>query len=176
PCVGFVRLNDMGFAGICESDLSSALTFVLFQGLSGRPGFISDPTLDESKNSIILAHCLGTRKMDGPAGKAAPYRLRTIMERQKGVVPQVFMRIGQKVTQAIITRTDEIVYFTGTIIDTPDTDRGCRTKITVKVDGNIQNLWHNWAHGLHRLTCYGDLTTDLARFCRFKDLKLTNEA
>lgn len=176
PCVGFVRLNDMGFAGICESDLASALTFVLFQGLAGRPGFISDPTLDESRNSIILAHCLGTRKMDGPSGKAAPYRLRTIMERQEGVVPQVFMRVGQRVTQAIITRTDEIVYFTGTIIETPDTERGCRTKITVKVDGNIQKLWHNWAHGLHRVTCYGDLAVDLARFCRFKDLKLTNEA
>ncbi len=100
PCVGFVRLNDLGLAGICESDLTSAMTFLILQGLSGRPGFISDPTMDESRRSIILAHCLGTRKMDGPDGKAAPYRLRTIMERQEGVVPQVRMRVGQKVTQA----------------------------------------------------------------------------
>lgn len=176
PCVGFVRLNDMGFAGICESDLASAVTFILLQGLSGRPGFISDPTLDESKNSIILAHCLGTRKMDGPTGKSAPYRLRTIMERQEGVVPQVFMRIGQKVTQAIVAGTDQVLYFTGTIIETPDTDRGCRTKITVKVDGNLQKLWQNWSHGLHRVTCYGDVSADLGRFCRFKDLKFINEA
>lgn len=176
PCLGFVRLNDMGLAGICESDLSSALTFLMLQGLSGRPGFISDPTMDESSGSIILAHCLGTRKMDGPAGKAAPYRLRTIMERQEGVVPQVFMRIGQKVTQTIIAGTDQVVYFTGDIIATPDTDRGCRTKIAVRVDGNPQKLWQNWAHGLHRVTVYGNLTSDLERFCRFKDLKLVNEA
>jgi L-fucose isomerase-like protein len=58
PCLGFTRLNNMGLGGICESDLRSAITHVLFQGLVGRPGFISDPTVDELKNSIILAHCL----------------------------------------------------------------------------------------------------------------------
>jgi L-fucose isomerase-like protein len=176
PCLGFVRLNDLGLAGICESDLTSAVTFLLLQGLSGRPGFISDPTMDEAKRSIILAHCLGTRKMDGPGGKAAPYRLRTIMERQEGVVPQVIMRKGQKVTQAFLAGTDQVIYFTGDIIAVPDTDRGCRTKITVQVDGDAEKLWQNWAHGLHRVTCYGDLTADLKRFCRFKNLKLVNEA
>lgn len=176
PCLGFVRLNNMGLGGICESDLSSALTYILMQGLSGRPGFISDPTMDESVGGIILAHCLGTMKMDGPDQKAAPYRLRTIMERQEGCVPQVRMRVGQKVTQAILVGADQLVYFTGHIIATPDTERGCRTKITVRVDGDPEKLWQNWAHGLHRVTCYGDLTPDLKRFCRFKGIKLINEA
>jgi len=39
-------------------------------------------------------------------------------------------------------------YFTGTIVDAPDTDRGCRTKITVKVDGDADALWRNWSNGL----------------------------
>jgi hypothetical protein len=176
PCVGFVRLNSMGLAGICESDIASALTFILWQGLTGRPGFISDPTLDESRQAIILAHCLGTIKMDGPEGPSAPYRLRTIMERQEGVVPQVFMRVGQKVTQAKLVGTDKLIYFTGDVIATPDVDRGCRTKIMVKVDGDVEKLWQNWAHGLHRVTVYGDVVADLKRFCRFKGLQLINEA
>jgi hypothetical protein len=176
PCLGFVRLNNLGFAGICESDLTSAMTFILLQGLSGRPGFISDPTMDESSGSIILAHCLGTMKMDGPAGRAAPYQLRTIMERQEGCVPQVRMRKGQAVTQAVLVGLDQVTYFTGEIIDTPQTDRGCRTKITVKVDGDATRLWQHWAHGLHRVTCYGNIGADLQRFCRYKDLKLVNEA
>jgi L-fucose isomerase-like protein len=175
PCIGFTRLNNMGLGGICESDLQSAVTHILFQGLAGKPGFISDPTVDESNNSIILAHCLGTTKMDGPEGTAAPYRLRSIMERREGAVPQVMMRIGQKVTQAKLIGPDLLVYFTGEIIDTPDTDRGCRTKITVKVDGEVEKLWHDWSHGLHRVTCYGDLTKDLARFCRFKGLQMIHE-
>jgi hypothetical protein len=176
PCVGFARLNNIGLGGICESDLACAITHILFQGLTGRPGFISDPTLDVSRDSIILAHCLGTTQMDGPAGTAAPYKLRTVMERREGVVPQVFMRIGQKVTQAKLIGTDSLLYFTGEIIDAPDLDRGCRTKITVKVDGDAEQLWKNWTSGLHRQTCYGDITRELEYFCRFMEIKLVNEA
>jgi hypothetical protein len=178
PCLGFVRLNNMGLGGICESDLQCAMTHIMFQGLSGRPSFISDPTVDESKNSIILAHCLGTTKMDGPDNPAAPYKLRDVMERQEGVVPQVHMRIGQKVTQAILLGTDLLPYFTGEIIEAPvglEVDRGCRTKITVKVDGDVRKLWKNWTNGLHRQTCYGDITRELGFFCRFKEIKMVNE-
>jgi len=57
PCIGFCRLNDMGLGGICESDLRCAMTHIILQGLTGKPGFISDPTVDESTSSIILAHC-----------------------------------------------------------------------------------------------------------------------
>jgi hypothetical protein len=176
PCIGFTRLNNMGLGGICESDLQSAMTHIIFQGLVGKPGFISDPTIDESNNSIILAHCLGTTKMDGPDGPAAPYKLRTVMERREGVTPQVFMRIGQKVIQAKLVGTDFLPYFTGQIIDAPDIDRGCRTKITVKVDGDTEKLWKNWSSGLHRVTCYGDITKELGFFCRFKEIKMVDEA
>jgi len=176
PCLGFTRLNNMGLGGICESDLQSAMTHIIFQGLVGKPGFISDPTVDESNDSIILAHCLGTTKMDGPDGPAAPYKLRTVMERREGVTPQVFMRIGQKVTQAKLVGTDFLPYFTGVVIDAPDVDRGCRTKITVKVDGDTEKLWKNWSSGLHRVTCYGDCTKELGYFCRFKEIKMVDEA
>ena len=179
PCIGFTRLNDMGLGGICESDLASAMTHIIFQGLSGKPGFISDPTVDESNNSIILAHCMGTTRMEGPNGPAAPYKLRTIMERQEGVVCQVKMRIGKKVTQAKLINTDLMTYFTGKIIDTPvalKDDRGCRTKITVNVDGDVVQLWKNWTSGLHRVTCYGDITKELGMFCRFMEIKMFNEA
>jgi len=121
---------------------------------------------------------MGTTKMDGPDGPAAPYKLRTIMERQEGVVVQAKMRIGQKVTQAILIGTDLLLYFTGEIIDAPVSlkdDRGCRTKITVKVDGDVEKLWKNWSHGLHRVTCYGDITTELRHFCRFKEIEMIDE-
>lgn len=179
PCLGFARLNNMGLGGICESDLRCAMTHIIFQGLAGRPGFVSDPTVDESRGSIILAHCLGTPKMDGPAKPAAPYKIRTVMERQEGVVPQVEMHVGEKVTQAILADMDTIRYFTGEIIDAPvglEADRGCRTKIEVRVDGDITHLWKNWTAGLHRQTCYGNISKELAYFCRFKDIKMVDEA
>lgn len=176
PCIGFTRLNDMGFAGICESDLKAGITFMMLQSLTGKPGFISDPTVDESKDGIILAHCLGSTKMNGPDGESSPYKLRCIMERQEGAVTQVSMPVGPKTTQAILVGADQLRYFTGDVIEAPDTERGCRTKITVKVDGDIECLWKNWSNGLHRVTCYGDLRPDLKRYARFMDINLLDEA
>ncbi len=141
-----------------------------------RPGFISDPTVDESNGSLILAHCLGTRKMHGPDGPAAPYKLRSVMERQEGVVAQVRMRTGQKVTQAKLVGVDWLPYFTGQIVDVPDVKRGCRTKIIVRVDGDVTSLWKKWSYGLHRVTCYGEITKELGHFCRFMGIQMWDEA
>jgi hypothetical protein len=179
PCIGFSRLNDMGLGGICESDLRSAMTHIILQGLTGKPGFISDPTVDESTESIILAHCMSARKMDGPNGPAAPYKIRTVHEREEGVTPQSQMRKGEKVTQAILIGTDLIQYFTGEIIDAPvglEYDRGCRTKINVKPDGDVTALWKNWSNGLHRQTVYGNVAKELGQFCRYMDIKMVDEA
>lgn len=179
PCIGFCRLNDLGLGGICESDLRCAMTHIILQGLTGKPGFISDPTVDESTGSIILAHCLGSSRMDGPSGPQASYKIRSVMERQEGVTPQVEMRIGQPVTQAILVGDDTMLQFTGQIIDAPvggEHDRGCRTKITVKVDGDITTLWKNWSQGLHRQTVYGNIRKELGQFCRYTGIKLIDEA
>lgn len=179
PCIGFCRLNDLGLGGICESDLRCAMTHIILQGLTGKPGFISDPTVDESTGSIILAHCLGSSRMDGPSGPQAPYKIRSVMERQEGVTPQIQMRIGQPVTQAILVGDDTMLQFTGQIIDAPvgvEHDRGCRTKITVKVDGDITTLWKNWSQGLHRQTVYGNIRKELGQFCRYTGIKLIDEA
>jgi L-arabinose isomerase len=179
PCVGLSRLNNLGWGGICESDLRSAMTHIIYQGLSGRPGFISDPTVDEGRNTIILAHCMGTTHMDGPAGPGHPYKLRTVMEREEGVVPQVEMRVGQKVTQAILIGMDRIQYFTGEIVEAPvglEHDRGCRTKIAVRVDGDLSRLWRSWSQGLHRQTCYGDITREMRAFAKFQGITLVDEA
>ncbi len=179
PCLGFCRLNDMGLGGICESDLRCAMTHILLQGLTGKPAFVSDPTVDESTNSIILAHCMGARKMDGPNGPTAPYKIRTVHERQEGVTPQSQMRKGEKVTQAILIGSDLMLYFTGAILDAPvglEYDRGCRTKINVRVDGDVATLWKNWSNGLHRQTVYGNVAKELGQFCRYTGIKMVDEA
>jgi len=176
PCIGHARLNGMGLGGMCESDLRSAMTQIILQSISGKPGFVNDPTMDTSTNSIILAHCMGTPKMDGPDGPTHPYRLRTIMERQEGAVCQVFMRLKEPCTTAILIGADKLLYFTGQIVEAPDVSRGCRTKITVRVDGSAERLWQNWTEGLHRVTCYNNLASDLQRFCRFTNINMVNEA
>jgi hypothetical protein len=176
PCIGFTRLNDLGLGGICQSDLPCTMVHILFQGLAGVPGFVCNPTFDFATNSATLIHCMGSTRMDGPAGPAAPYKLRSVMEREEGAVPQVQMRTGQDVTQATLEGVSTLRYFTGRIVDAPDTERGCRTKITVKLDGDAEKLWQGWTAGIHRVSCYGDLSKELVHFCRFMKLELLNEA
>lgn len=176
PCIGFARLSDMGFGGICQSDLPCALVHILFQGLSGRPGFVSNPTFDFANGLVTLIHCLAPRKMDGPDGPSAPYRLRSVMEREEGATPEVEMRPGRRATAAIFDGMKTIRYFTGEVVEAPRTDRGCRTKMAIRVVGDAEKLWRNWTAGIHRVACYGDLSKDLERFARFAGFELLNEA
>ena len=47
----------------------------------------------------------------------------------------------------------------------------------MKLDGNVEKMWQNWqCDDIHRVTCYGDLTHELSRFCRFMNLNLIDEA
>ena len=69
---------------------------------------------------------------------------------------------------------DQLIDFTGRVIDAPDIDAGCRTKITVKVDGDVDRR-AQLRYGLHRVTCYGNLAKDLTRFCRLAKITLVNE-
>jgi len=174
PCLGFCRLNDVGLGGVCEADLKSAMTHLLFLNLVGKPGFVTDPVIDLATNTIIHAHCVSATKMDGVEGPAAPYVIRNHLEDHRGCVLQVKMRIGERITMSRLIGSDVLLYSTGEIVGTPDVDRGCRTKIAVKV-GSAQKFLDNWSCGLHRVVFYGDHAADLRRFCRFKGIRLVNE-
>ncbi len=84
PCLGFCQLNDDGMVGACEADLMSATTMVMMTAMTGRPGYISDPAIDTSKNQIIYAHCVAPTKVFGPSGASNPYHLRSHAEAGRG--------------------------------------------------------------------------------------------
>ncbi len=194
PCFGFVRLNDLGLIGVCEADLLSTMTQVIYQHLTGKPGFVTDPVFDTSNNTLIHAHCVAATRMDGPAGAAAPYVIRSHLEDYKGAVLQTKMRIGQDVTMAKLVGVDPSVaqrpalaasplesygintmlVSAGRIVDVPDSDRGCRTQITVKV-ADARKMLEQWSHGLHRVIFYGDHLADTRRLGRFLGVNVVEE-
>ena len=170
PCLAFCKMNDLGLVGVCEGDLDSTLTQLIFTYAFGIPGYVSDPVIDTSSNTVIHAHCVSATKMDGPTGKPAPYIIRSHMEDNKGASLQVKMRVGQVITMAKLIRQDTMLISTGTITGNPDSDRGCRTKITTKV-ADAQKLLNGYEGGLHRVIFYGDRTRairDLAGLMQFK--------
>jgi hypothetical protein len=193
PCFGFARLNDLGLTGVCEADLPSTLTQVIFLHLVGKPGFVTDPMFDESRGTVIHAHCVAGTKMDGPNGEAAPYVIRSHLEDHKGAVLQTKMRIGQEITMAKLVSGDlkkqpaavtaspeesigsQIMLISGgTIVDVPDVDSGCRTKIEVKVR-DARKMFESWSYGLHRVIFYGNHMDDMRRLARFTGFNLVEE-
>ena len=174
PCFGFSRLSSMGLPGICEADLKSTITALIFQYLVNKPGFVTDPVIDLSNNTVIHAHCVSPLKMDGPDSKDCPFIIRSHLEDGKGAALFVRMKTGQKITMARLIGTDVMLFSTGEIVDEPYVDRGCRTKITTKVV-NAQKMMEGWSSGLHRVIFYGEHGRDVRRLARFLDMRVAEE-
>lgn len=174
PCLGFSRFNSMGMGGICEADLKSTMTHLIFNYLVDRPGFVTDPCFDYSNNTIIHAHCVSALKMEGPAGRTHPYRLRSHLEDDRGVVLQVQLPVNRPVSMARLIGDNLMLFSTGQAIASPLVDRGCRTKVTVRVE-HPEKFLETWSSGLHRVVFYGDHTRDIERFCRLMNIRVVRE-
>jgi hypothetical protein len=174
PCVAWSRLNDQGYYGVCEADLPSTMTQMLITSFSGRPGFVSDPTFDTSRNEVIHAHCVAATRMMGLGGKASPYILRTHMEDEKGVSVQVRMPEREPVTVAEFRGPKTLLVSTGEATVNIDGPRGCRTKIVTKV-ADAAKMAEGYTGGLHRVMFYGDLTSPLRRLARLTGIEIVKE-
>ncbi len=162
PCLAFAQLNDEGAMGVCEADVKTAIAEILVKAMTGRPGFVSDPLFDTSKDLIIHAHCVSATRLDGPGGTTSPYTIRSHMEDDKGASLQVRMEVGREVTMLNFrdASLDQMLCSTGTVVDVPDSERGCRTKVATRVK-NCRHMLENWEGGLHRVVVYGDVIDDL---------------
>ena len=64
--------------------MDSTLTMLMFGYAFGKPGFITDPLFDLSKNAVIHAHCVAATKMDGRGGERHPFTIRTHRDDNRG--------------------------------------------------------------------------------------------
>jgi hypothetical protein len=158
PCLGLFQFNNDGLVGACEADLQSTISMLLMTYLVGRPGFISDPVIDTSKNQVIYAHCVAPTKVYGPNGPASPYHIRDHSEDRKGAVVRALLPLGEMTTTLkFAPGRKEVVLHQGRTVENIDEDKACRTKLAVEVKDVFKLLgeWDRW--GWHRVTYYGDL-------------------
>jgi len=174
PCLGFSRFNSMRLGGICEADLKSTMTHLIFNYLVDRPGFVTDPCFDYSNNTILHAHCVSALKMEGPEGPTHPYLLRSHLEDNRSVSLQVKLPVNKPVSMARLIGDNIMLFSTGWAVASPLVERGCRTKLTVRVE-HPEKFLETWSSGLHRVIFYGDHTRDIERFCRLMKIRLVRE-
>ena len=177
PCLGFSHLNNEGQVGGCEADQMSALTMSVMGALAGRPGFISDPVIDTSKNQIIYAHCVAMTKPFGVDGPANPYRIRNHSEDRKGASIQSLLPPGYMTTTLEINPvTRQVLMHQAKTAGNNYSDMACRTKLEAYVRGDIEKLTENWRMGWHRVTFYGDLRETVVELSERWKLELIEEA
>jgi len=177
PCLGFSQLNNEGLVGGCEADQMSALTMATMGALVGRPGFISDPVMDTSKNLIIYAHCVAMTKPFGPKGASHPYRIRNHSEDRKGAALQSLLPAGYMTTTLELNPTSrQVLIHQGKTTGNNPSDMACRTKLEAIVKGDIEKLTENWRMGWHRVTFYGDLKDAVTELCDRLKLEMIEEA
>lgn len=177
PCLGFSQLNDDGMVGGCEADAMSALTMAAMGAMTGRPGYISDPVIDTSKNAIVYAHCVAMTKPFGPAGAASPYLIRSHSEDRKGACVQSLLPAGHMTTTIEINPVSkQMLVHKARTIGNNDSDMACRTKLEAQVVGDLEKLTETWRMGWHRVTFYGDLSPHVAALCDAWKLARVEEA
>lgn len=177
PCLGFCQLNNDGLIGGCEADQMSALTMATISALTGRPGYISDPVIDTSKNVIIYAHCVAMTKPFGPEGISNAYHILTHSEDRKGASMRSLLPVGYMTTTLEINPvTRQVLMHQAKSVGNNPSDMACRTKLEAVVKGNIEKLTENWSMGWHRVTFYGDLKEQVAELCDRLELQLIEEA
>ncbi len=178
PCLGFMQLDDDGLVGACEADQRSAITKLLMTYLAGRPGFISDPVIDTSKNQIIYAHCVAPTKMLGPNGPSNPYVIRNHSEDRLGACNTSLMPLGKEVTTLQFDHVKkQVIMHQGITAEHVDEDMACRTKLAVEVKGDIRklmNYWDQW--GWHRVTFYGDHRSQIYNLADLLGFEVVEEA
>jgi hypothetical protein len=184
-CLAFSKLNDLGLVGACEGDMDSTLTMLLSSYAFGKPGFITDPLFDVSKNAVIHAHCVSATRLDGPGGPRAPFVIRTHRDDNRGAALEVTLRVGQEITCAKLVNLDTLLVSAQKIIEIPDfDDRGCRTQCTARV-ADARRMLANWGSGilegtdmmtlLHRVIWYGNQVENLRDLAQLLGLKVVLE-
>jgi hypothetical protein len=179
PCLGFMQILNDGGQGVCEAMPDDMLSMLMARILTGRPGYVSDPALDTSKNQICYAHCVATTKVFGPQGPSNSFRIRTLHNRDpRGACSQSLLPSGHMTTSF---RTNigqkKMVIHQAKALGNLDSEYGCRTKLVAEVRGDIGKLFDQWHRfGWHRVTVYGDVKEPLAEFGKALGLEIVEEA
>jgi hypothetical protein len=159
PCMAFLELSKEKIYGICESDTNSAISFLLGLYLTGRPGYVSNHTLDLENERVTYMHCVAPCNLYGNGEEFLDYDIMYHGESNfLGAAPRIEFPIGETITTIKISVLEKkLALRQGVIIDNLKEPGGCISKVQVRDDVNA--ILHNYeweTFGWHRVTFLGD--------------------
>jgi L-fucose isomerase-like protein len=131
-CYALSKLNDEGIVAGCEGDLVSTLGMLWANILTDQIVWMANPAqLDESNNSIWLAHCTV------PISLVENYKLRSHFESGLGVGIQGELSRGKVTVLRLGGKNLEKIWISnGEIIESGSSENLCRTQVKVKLHGS----------------------------------------
>lgn len=150
-CLALALLNDEGILAGCEGDLQAIFTLLSIKAVTGKTGFMANPSQINSKtNEIVLAHCtIGTSLTE-------KYIIRSHFESNSGVAIQGILPTGYvTVVKCGGECLDEYFVSSGTLVENTNFLNVCRTQVRIKLD-NPTNYFLRNPLGNHHIIIWGN--------------------
>lgn len=138
-CLALSLLNDEGLLAGCEGDLQSIFTLLVIKALTGKAGFMANPSMIQLRtNEVVFAHCTIATKL------VERYIIRDHFETNLGIGIQGIMPTGEvTIIKCGGECLDEYYLSTGTIIENTNYLNLCRTQIRVKMNTSTEYFLKN---------------------------------
>lgn len=178
PCLGFRQMLNDGFIATCEADLDSHISALLGYYLFGRPGFVSNHTLDLAHNQVTYLHCMASSKPYGPEGPSVEYNIVRHGESHfVGAVPRVEFPVGEDLTTIKLSLLEKkLALRYGRIIGQVVDEKACVNKVLVEDDAEKILENYDWmTFGWHRVSFVGDWRREFKAAVRLAGLELVEE-
>lgn len=167
-CLALAMLNDEGILAGCEGDLQSIFTLLAAKALTGKVGFMANPSMINTRtNEIILAHCtVGMKQTD-------KYVIRNHFETESGIAIQGIMPTGDvTLLKCGGECLDEYYLSTGRLTENTNYINMCRTQVRIKLDTPADYFLKN-PLGNHHIMIHGNHETVLNEFLQANSCKRT---
>lgn len=165
-CLALCMLNDEGILAGCEGDLQSIFTLLVAKALTGKVGFMANPSMINARtNEIILAHCtVGLKQTE-------KYVIRNHFETESGIAIQGILPPGDvTILKCGGECLDEYYLSTGTLTENTNYINMCRTQVRVKLDTPTSYFLKN-PLGNHHILIQGNYETVLNEFLQANTCK-----
>lgn len=158
-CLALALLNDEGIIAGCEGDLQSIFTMLAIRVLTGKPTFMANPSMINSRtNEIILAHCtIGFAQTE-------QFIIRNHFETESGIGIQGILPTGDvTIVKCGGECLDEYYLSTGTLTENTNYINMCRTQVRIKMNTPAE-YFLNSPLGNHHILLHGNYERMLDEF------------
>ena len=158
-CLALALLNDEGIYAGCEGDLQSIFTMLAVHSLTGKDGFMANPSMINTRtNEIILAHCtIGIKQTE-------EYIIRSHFETGIGIAIQGILPTGEvTIVKCGGESLDEYYLGSGILTENPNFINMCRTQARIKMDTSPEYFLKN-PLGNHHIVIQGNYVDLLNEF------------